>query len=386
VILATTPRSAMIAPDKFKGSLASSEVAEAIARGFSRALPEVRCYQHPVADGGEGTVAMALRSGFRPVERRVCGPMWGQEVTATFAVREDTAVIEMASSAGLSLVPSAGPTPESARNATTYGVGQLLSAALDEGVTSIILGVGGSATTDGGAGALQALGAVLIDRAGNSMAAEGAALASVSDLDLSTLDRRAIYQADIVVACDVEAVLTGSHGAAAIFSQQKGADARTVALLDEALTAWTDVVTQATGVDHRGRPGTGAAGGLAFGLAGVLGARIASGVDVLLDISGFDQAVAGCDLVVVGEGSLDHQSLLGKGPIGVARRAADLGVPSIAVVGRRLISEVEARRAGLHRVLALTDVVGERRSLEDTAAVIEEVVGQALSEMASEHV
>ena len=373
----TPLRRVLIAPDKFKGSLSAVEVAQAIGRGVKRAFPHARAIEHPVADGGEGTVDMALRHGFHAETVPVSGPM-GDRVSATFALRDDTAVIEMASAAGLALLGTAGPSPATALQATTYGVGELVSAALDRGAMRIIVGVGGSATTDGGAGALQALGALIVDGAGGALDPGGAGLTRVGRLDLHGLGW-VTEQAEIVVACDVEAELTGPSGAARLFGPQKGADPGTVELLERALEVWAGVVAEATGRDLRDRAGVGAAGGLAFGLASVLGARIAPGIDMLLDISGFNVEVVECDLVVVGEGSLDAQSLLGKGPLGVARRAADLGVPSIAVVGRSHISEEQALQAGLDAVIALTDHVGERRSMSDTATAIEEVVGRVLA-------
>lgn len=377
MIVTAPPRSVLIAPDKFKGSLSATEVSRALVRAMSRVLPAARLHEHPVADGGEGTVEMALRHGFRPIAARVRGPLSGQ-ISAVLAVLDDTAVIEMASAAGLAVLGSTGPTPETAMRSTTYGIGQLISAALDHGVSRVVVGVGGSATSDGGAGAVEALGAAILDASGARVSQGADGLKEACRLDLSALDPRACHQAEIVVACDVDALLTGPEGAAVMFSSQKGADPATVRELEGALNRWADLVHEATGGDLRLKPGSGAAGGLAFGLASVFGARIMSGIDVLLDISRFDQAVAECELVVVGEGSLDAQSLLGKGPIGVARRAADLGVPSVAVVGRSLISEEQARRAGLDAVIALTDFVDGARSMTDTAAVIEQVVSERL--------
>jgi len=371
------PRAILIAPDKFKGSLSADGVTSALSKGLQRAFPDARLYEHPIADGGEGTVEMALRHGFRPVTVDVHGPL-SEQVTATFAVFDDTAVIEMASAAGLALLGSAGPSPVTATRATTYGVGQLISAALDLGVSKIVVGVGGSASTDGGSGALVALGATIRDRLEAEVPQGGAGLAAARHLDLSGLDPRARHQAEILIACDVESPLTGPQGAATMFSPQKGADPATVVELENALTNWARCVRSEIGVDLSRRPGSGAAGGIAFGLAAVLGAQIAPGIDLLLDISRFDQAVTECDLVIVGEGSLDAQSLMGKGPIGVARRASDLGVPSIAVVGRSLITPDEARLAGLDAVLSLSDFVDSKQSMTRTADVIERLVAERI--------
>jgi glycerate kinase len=375
--MTTPPRAVLIAPDKFKGSLSATAVARAVSRGLSRAFPDARMNEHPIADGGEGTVEMAVRHGFRPVTVDVNEPLQG-EVSATFALSDDTAVIEMASAAGLALLGSGGPSPASAIEATTYGVGQLITAALDHGVSRIVVGVGGTATTDGGAGALMALGAAVRDASGVPVGRGVTGLSRARHLDLSGLDPRAQHQAEILIACDVESPLTGPRGAAVMFSPQKGADPASVAALEKAMEVWADCVSSETGKDLALRPGSGAGGGIAFGLAAVLGARIAPGIDLLLDVSRFDQAVSECDLVIVGEGSLDAQSLMGKGPIGVARRAADLGVPSVAVVGRSQISHEEARLAGLHFVIALTDFVDEGQSMSRTAEVIERVVAEQL--------
>ncbi len=371
------PRAVLIAPDKFKGSLNATGVTRAVSKGLQRAFPTARLYEHPIADGGEGTVEMALRHGFRPVTVDVHGPL-SDQVSATFAVRDHTAVIEMASAAGLALLGAGGPSPATATRATTYGVGQLILAALDRGVSRIVVGVGGSASTDGGSGALTALGAAVRDASGAEVPLGGTGLAQARQLDLSGLDPRAQHQAEILIACDVESPLTGPQGAARMFSPQKGADPATVVHLESALTNWAECVRSEIGTDLSLRPGSGAAGGIAFGLAAILGAEIRPGIDLLLDISRFDQAVSECDLVIVGEGSLDAQSLMGKGPIGVARRASDLGIPSIAVVGRSLITPEEARLAGLDAVLSLADYVDSKQSMTRTADVIERVIAEYL--------
>lgn len=379
----TNLRSILIAPDKFKGSLSAPDVSDAMGRALEKIFPDARVHKHPIADGGEGTVEMALRHGFQPVRTTVQGPMGGG-VTATFAVRGGTAVIEMASASGLSLLSAKGPSVDTALRSTTFGVGQLIAAALDYGATRIVVGVGGSATTDGGAGALQALGARIRDASGREVSMGGGALIDAARLDLGGLDIETLGQAEIIVACDVEAMLTGAHGAAQMFSAQKGADSATIAVLERAMGRWAGCVYQAIGNDFSQQPGSGAAGGLAFGLAAILNARIAPGIDILLDISQFDQTVVGCDLVIIGEGSLDAQSFLGKGPIGVARRAADFGVPSVAVVGRSAVTAAEARLAGLHGVIALADYVDETTSMTRTAEVIERILAEQLPALLAE--
>jgi glycerate kinase len=336
----------VIAPDKFKGSLRADEVAEVLTGVLAR-CPGVEVVQHPVADGGEGTVELALAAGFEPVTVDVTGPL-GQPVEATFAVRGEMAVIEMASAAGLALLPEA-PDPDTAWRATTYGVGELILAAVDHGATHVVVGAGGSATTDGGAGAVEALGT---DVAALGQEPHGAAVPRTG------LDGR-LAAVDIVVACDVDNPLLGPAGAAAVYAPQKGADSQCVAALDSRLAAWADAVAVTTGDDLRDLPGAGAAGGLGFGLVAIAGARLVSGAELLLELTGFDDVAASADLVIVGEGSLDAQSLRGKGPVRVARAAAGRGMTVIAVTGRNELTELEAQEAGLRAVYSLSDVEGD---------------------------
>jgi glycerate 2-kinase len=357
----------VLAPDKFKGSLTAGEVAGALARGLRRALPSVRVREHPIADGGEGTVEMVLAHGFAPVSREVRGPLGGP-VTATYALRGDTAVVEMAAAAGLDLLPAA-PDDVTARTATTHGVGELIADALDRGARRIVLAVGGSATTDGGAGMVTALGARPLPPAPPG----GAGLPAVERLDLAGLDPR-LAGTTVLVACDVDNPLTGEHGAAAVYGPQKGAGPDTVVQLDRALAHWADVVAAATGRDLRHLPGAGAAGGLGFGAAAVLGAQVVSGAEYLLGLSDLAGAVAGADLVVVGEGSLDEQSLHGKGPIGVAAVAARAGVPVVAVAGRCTADPRRVREAGIDAVYPLSELEPDAgRSMREAAALLETV-------------
>jgi glycerate kinase len=339
----TTPYRVVVAPDKFKGSLRADEVADALTEVLGTS-PRVEVVKHPVADGGEGTVALALSVGFDPVTVEVTGPL-GLPVEATFALHEGTAVLEMATAAGLGLLPGA-PDPDTAWRATTYGVGQLILAAADRGATRVVVGVGGSATTDGGAGAVEALGT------------DVGALGSQPHRDGppgTGLDAR-LKDVEIVVACDVDNPLLGAAGAAAVYAPQKGADPASVSALEGRLTRWADAVAAATGNDLRDLPGAGAAGGLGFGLAAVAGARIVSGVDLLLELTGFDDVAASADLVIVGEGSMDAQSLRGKGPVGVARAASRRGATVIAVAGRNDLTRVEWEAAGLRAVYSLSAV------------------------------
>jgi glycerate kinase len=343
----------VLAPDKFKGSLSAPEAVAALARGLRRAVPAVRLVEHPIADGGEGTVDMVLAHGFESVSQEVRGPL-GEPVTARYALRDGIAVVEMAAAAGLGLLPG-GPDDDTARTASTYGVGQLLRDALDRGARRIVLGIGGSATTDGGRGMAEALGARL----------DG------ERLDLSDLDPR-VAKTSVVVASDVDNPLTGPSGAAAVYGPQKGAGPATVAELDRALDHWADLVAAATGRDLRELPGAGAAGGLGFGAAALLGAEVRSGIDLLLELSGFAAAAAGADLVIVGEGSLDEQSLRGKGPVGVAALAARTGTRVVAVAGRCTVTAEQLRAHGVDAVYPLTDLEPDpARSMACAAELLE---------------
>lgn len=335
----------VVAPDKFKGSLRADEVAETLCEVLER-HPGVEVVKHPVADGGEGTVALALSAGFEPVHITVTGPL-GEPVDATFAIREGMAVLEMAAAAGLGLLPRA-PDCATSWDASTYGVGELILAALDRGASQIIVGAGGSASTDGGAGAVQALGIDQLIPASEGQDGE----------PLEGLDPR-LAGVDLVVASDVDNPLLGPAGAASVYAPQKGADPGQVAALDNRLERWADTVAAATGNDLREIPGAGAAGGLGFGLVAVAGARLVSGTELLLELTGFDKLVRSADLVIVGEGSLDAQSLRGKGPVGVARAASKHGVAVIAVAGRNELTEHASSQAGLRAVYSLSELEGD---------------------------
>jgi glycerate kinase len=362
----------VVAPDKFKGSLSAADVAAALARGLRRGLPGVRVVERPVADGGEGTVEMVLRHGFLPITCEVRGPM-GAPVRARYALRGDIAVVEMAAAAGRQLLPGAVPDDSTARTASTFGVGQLIRDALDRGARRIVLGVGGSATTDGGAGMAAALGARVSASSGGTLPAGGAGLLAAGRLDLDGLDPR-LAGATVVVACDVDNPLTGPQGAAAVYGPQKGASEATVELLDQALTHWADVVAGATGRDLRALPGAGAAGGLGFGAAALLGAEVRSGIEYLLDLTGFADVVADAALVIVGEGSLDEQSLRGKGPIGVAALAARAGVRVVAVAGRVAVSGGRLFDRGVVAAYPLADLEpDEQRSMRCAARLLEAI-------------
>ncbi|WP_240957518.1 glycerate kinase [Streptomyces barkulensis] len=344
----------LIAADKFKGSLTAAQVAEHTAAGIRRARPGTGVEALPVADGGDGTVDAAVAAGFALRQTAVTGPL-GKAVTASYALRGDTAVVEMAQASGLQKMPEGVLAPLSA---TTYGTGETLLAALEAGARTIVLGVGGSATTDGGAGMLTALGARFLDAGGRPLQPGGGPLRHLETADLSGLDPR-LKDVEIVLASDVDNPLTGPHGAAAVYGPQKGAREADVELLDAALAHYARVLETVLGprAAHLAqRPGAGAAGGVGYAALAALDASFRPGIEVLLEVLGFAEALERADLVITGEGSLDAQTLRGKAPAGVAAAARRAGRPVVAVCGRLAIGEEEMRAAGIEAAYALTDL------------------------------
>jgi len=362
----------VIAPDKFKGSLSADGVARAVAAGLDAVLPSAIDLV-PMADGGDGTVDAALRAGFSPVRQAVAGPD-GSTVQATLAVGNGTAVVELATASGLALLPRDELLP---LTASSRGTGELIRAALDAGCTRVVLGLGGSACTDGGAGLISALGAELLDATGATLPDGGAALADLDRIDLSGLDVR-LRDTDIVVALDVDNPLLGSTGAAYTFGPQKGADPQQVAELDAALATFATVLGAALGKDLQpvvDTPGAGAAGGVGFAALAVLDATPQTGLELVADLVGLADRVRGADLVITGEGSLDQQSLSGKTPVGVARIARAAGVPSVvAVCGVSSLTAGEARASGIDEVWTLADLEPDvARSIANAAPLLTRV-------------
>lgn len=365
----------LIAPDKFKGSLTAGEVAQAVRRGIVGHSPtaEVRCL--PVADGGDGTLDAAVAAGFERIPVTATGPT-GEPVKTGYAVKGETALVEMADVSGLSRLVGGTPAPLAA---TSRGTGELLAAALDRGVRTIVLGIGGSACTDGGAGMLQALGASLRDSAGQELPGGGGPLERLAELDLRGL-HPAIRAVEIVVACDVDNPLTGEDGAAAVYGPQKGASGEDAARLEANLTRLADQVARQTGVDHRDAPGAGAAGGVGFAAISVLGATLSPGIELLLELLDFEDQVRETDLVVVGEGSLDSQSLRGKAPVGVARLARSVGVGVVAVCGRNELDATQLRGAGIDSVYSCGDLEPDRARSMAQAGTLLERLGRRIAE------
>lgn len=346
-------RRVLVAADKFKGSLTAVEVAERVTAGLRRVAPGLAVEALPVADGGDGTVAAAVAAGFARREVRVAGPL-GDEVTAAYALRGDTAVVEMAEASGLQRLPAGVFAP---LTASTYGSGELLRAALDAGARTLVFGVGGSATTDGGAGMLAALGARFLKADGEPVAPGGGGLAELASADLSGLDPR-LGEVELILASDVDNPLTGPQGAPAVYGPQKGASPEEVERLDAALAHFAKVLEGSVGpraTAYAASPGAGAAGGIGYG-ALLLGAAFRPGIEVMLDVLGFAPALERADLVVTGEGSLDRQTLHGKAPAGVAAAARAAGKEVVAVCGRLALSPETLDRAGIRRAYALTDL------------------------------
>ena len=353
----------IVAPNSFKGSLSASQAAAAIAQGVRQALPDAEVVEIPVADGGEGTVE-ALVSARQGIYRevKVEGPL-GDPVRASYGLIDEgrTAVVELASASGLTLIPSERRDP---RQASTYGFGQLLEAARRQGLASIIAGIGGSATNDGGAGMAQALGYRLLDAGGRDLPRGGAALAQLDRIDPSGFDP-GWRSVSVMVACDVTNPLTGPQGASYVYGPQKGADPDAVRELDQALSHFAEVIEHDLGRQVADIPGAGAAGGAGAGLVAFLDARLVRGAPLVVDASGFDQALQGAGLVITGEGRVDGQTAFGKAPGEVARRAKAAGIQTLLLAGSKGPGWETLSSMGVTRVVTLvTDGDPEGHNLQ----------------------
>ncbi|MFD5107042.1 glycerate kinase [Streptomyces cinereoruber] len=367
---AATVARVLVAADKFKGSLTAVEVAERVTAGLRRVVPDLEVETLPVADGGDGTVAAAVAAGFERHEVTVTGPV-GEPVTAAFALRDTTAVVEMAEASGLQLLPAGAFAP---LTATTYGSGELLRAALDAGATTVVFGVGGSATTDGGAGMLAALGARFLDADGEPVGPGGAPLADLATADLTGLDPR-FAEVDLILASDVDNPLTGPKGAPAVYGPQKGATPDDVRTLDAALAHFATVLEKAIGpkaAEAALAPGAGGAGGIGYG-ALILGASFRPGIELMLEVLGFAPALERATLVITGEGSLDEQTLHGKAPAGVAAAARAAGKEVVAVCGRLALPAEALGRAGIRRAYPLAALEPDpAKSMANAGPLLEE--------------
>lgn len=320
----------VIAPDSFKESVSAPDAAAAIARGVKAAFPGAHTVCIPMADGGEGTVQAVLAAAGGQARQRTVNDALGHKVDAVWGLLDDgTAIIEMAAAAGLELIP---PSKRDPLRASSHGVGELILAALDAGARHIILGLGGSATNDAGAGMLTALGLRLLDKEGRSLPPGGGALGQLASIDARGLDAR-LADVRIDIASDVDNPLCGPQGASHIFGPQKGATPEQVNALDDMLSHFADVCARQLGSDRRDEAGAGAAGGLGFAAKTFLNAQFRPGVDIVAELGGLAAAMEGATLAFTGEGRMDAQTLRGKTPAGVARIARQAGVPVVALAG-----------------------------------------------------
>ncbi|MEW9094220.1 MAG: glycerate kinase [Clostridiaceae bacterium] len=322
----------VIAPDSFKESMTAKEAGESIKRGIKKVFEDSECIVVPMGDGGEGTLqSLVDATSGELVYLDVLGPL-GKKTKAYYGISGDgeRAFIEMAVASGLQLVPRNERNP---LITTTYGTGELIKAALDKGVKSILVCIGGSATNDGGAGMIQALGARLLDSEGKEIGFGGGELHKIKNIDLSSLDKR-IENISIEVACDVNNPLLGERGASRIFGPQKGADKETVEILEENMTHYAKVIEEELGIKVDGIPGGGAAGGLGMALMAFLKGKLSPGIDLVIQYTGLEDKIKGAELVITGEGSIDSQTNYGKTPVGVSKVAKKYGIPVIAFAGR----------------------------------------------------
>lgn len=322
----------VLAPDSFKESMTAKEVCEAMERGIRKANSQIRCIHVPMADGWEGTIqSLVDATGGRVYSKEVVGPL-GNNVVAEYGIlgNGEIGVIEMASASGIHLVDSEKRNP---LITTTFGTGQLIKACLDKGVKKLLIGIGGSATNDGGAGFIQALGGRLLDENGDDLSYGGGALAKLHTIDLSNLDERLKY-VSVEVACDVNNPLCGKEGASYVFGPQKGATREMIEILDQNLSHYAEVIKEQLGKDVISKAGAGAAGGLGAGLMAFLDVKLKSGIEMVIEYANLEEKVRDADMVWTGEGSIDFQTQYGKTPLGVAMIAKKYNKPVIALAGR----------------------------------------------------
>jgi glycerate kinase len=370
----------VIAPQAFKGSLPAIRVARAIEAGVRRAAPAAETVLVPVADGGDGTLeALVASRGGRIVESRVTGP-FGEPVTAAWGSLADgrTAVLETARACGLALIPPERLDP---LRATTYGAGELLRVALASGHDRFVLGIGGSATNDGGAGMAQALGARLLDAAGRDLEPGGAALSRLERIDCDDLDPR-VARSSFIVASDVTNPLCGPDGASAVYGPQKGATPEQVELLDASLTRFAEIVRRDLDVEVRDRPGAGAAGGLGAGLVAFLGAELREGATLVLEEVGLEKELTGADLVITGEGRIDRTTAFDKAPAGVASLARRHSIPVIAIAGALGDGYEATREVGIDAAFSLVDrPMSLAEAVEDSSELLERIAEEIVRAM-----
>jgi len=363
----------VVAPDSFKGSISAKDAALSIKRGIIKAYKDIDVVCVPMADGGEGTVQpMVDATGGKIIYTKVQGPML-REVGAFYGILGDgkTAVIEMAAASGLPLVSGYEKDP---RIASTYGTGELIRHALDEGCERIIMGLGGSATNDGGQGMAKALGVKFLDKQGRDVGCGGGSLDKLHSIDVSGMDKR-IKNCEVILACDVENPLCGPTGATYVFGPQKGAKDGLLEILDKNLAHYANIINSALDIDIKDYPGAGAAGGLGGGALAFLKAKMRKGVEIVIEMVGLDEHVKDADLVITGEGMMDYQTQFGKTPFGVAKAAKKHDVPVIALVGKIGKGADALYDLGIDSIFSIVDgpmtledaMMNGEKLLEDTA-------------------
>ncbi len=368
----------VIASDKYKGSLSALEVCQIIGKVIKKIEPQVEVVMSPMADGGEGTVDTLVESlSGKFVELVVKGPL-GEPVRARFGILgSSTAVIEMASASGLVLVPPGARNP---MKTTTYGTGELIAKALDMGSKKVIVGIGGSATNDGGMGMAQALGYRLLDGKGEPVGFGGKELLRLARIDSSSIGEK-LLSADVEIASDVDNPLYGKRGAAYVYAPQKGADPEMVEILDEGLKNYAEVVARDLGKDIRDLPGAGAAGGLGAGLVAFAGGRLRPGTEIIIETTGLEDKIKGADLIITGEGAMDVQTFYGKSAYGVAKLAAEYGIPVITINGSVLSkrSEIDGKNSSLFS--GNFSIINRPMTLEEATGDAEELLSDAAAEI-----
>lgn len=374
----------VVASDSFKGSLSSLEVADAVAMAINECILGCRVEKVEVADGGEGTMEALHRTlGGVKVAVEVCDPL-GRPITASYVILADsvTAVLEMAVASGLPLL---APQERNPMKTSTYGTGQLIADALRKGCRKFLIGIGGSATNDAGMGMLEALGIRFRDAEGNLLPGRGESLGMVEDIDLSGICA-GLAESEFIIACDVDAPLYGPKGAACVFAPQKGADAEMVAMLNDGLEHFSSVVNRVTGMDVSEIPGAGAAGGLGGGFVAFLHARLERGIEMVLDAISFDDRIRGASLIITGEGRVDYQTLTGKTPYGILKRARRQGIPVVAIGGSVALGEKEALEAGFAGVYAVTpegmplsEAMTREVAINNVRNKVKEIIKQSIS-------
>ncbi len=368
----------VIASDSYKGSASSLEIGQSIEKGIHELRPDYKTKVFSIADGGEGTVASILNV-LEGVKRQVTvtGPL-GTNVQATYGIIQNgqIAVMEMAEASGITLVPKGSL---DVMKATTYGTGEMIRDALDQGVSKIYIGVGGSATNDGGLGMAEALGVRFCDDQGRAIAALSENLSLIAKVDLTGLDKR-LKHVETIILSDVTNPLCGENGASAVYGPQKGANVQQIALLDRGLCHLAELLAQETGLDRRDEAGAGAAGGLGYGLMMFLKAKVKRGVETVLELIEIEKDIATADLVITGEGRMDSQSLNGKAPIGIAQIAQKYGIPTVAIVGSASTDLETVYHSGIAGVV---DIVNAPMSLETAMAETQKLVQNAARNLIS---